>query len=152
MTLLSHAKRELDAIGMTEEAEDIDFEMRKHLLHIVEEFAKAGHSGFTAEYAADLLDKLLRFQPLGPLTGEDSEWNDVAEQNGGILWQNNRCSHVFKDPNGAYDINGIIFYDDIPQQDGSFNRSCFTCFESRVPVTFPYTPKSTYKPREKQES
>ena len=150
MSLLTHAKMELAAIGMKEDDDDeMNSAMAKHILHMVEEFAKEGHSGFSAAYAANILDKLLRYQPLSPLNGDASEWNDVGEQNGGVLWQNNRCSHVFKDPNGAYDIDGIVFYDDIPQEDGTTHRSHFTCYESRVPVTFPYTPKTEYKLREK---
>jgi len=44
---------------------------------------------------------------------------------------------VFKDETGeAYDINGKVFREP--------SGSCYTSFESRVPVTFPYTPTTEY--------
>jgi hypothetical protein len=53
------------------------------------------------------------------------------------MWQNNRCCHVFKDNAGnAYDIDGKIFR----EPDGA----CYTSRDSRVPVTFPYTPVREY--------
>lgn len=106
--------------------------MNKSLLQMVLVFSSQGHSGFSAAYAVNALAKLLKFEPLGPLTGEDSEWNEVGEG----MWQNNRCSHVFKDATGAYDIDGRIFRE--------ANGSCYTNRESRVPVVFPYTPVSEY--------
>jgi hypothetical protein len=87
------------------------------------------------------------FEPIVPLTGEDWEWVNVAEQNGGPLWQNKRCSHVFKDNDGAYDINGIVFYDWYVNEKGEIRKSYFTGQGSRVPVTFPYVPKSEYRER-----
>jgi hypothetical protein len=97
-------------------------------------FSKQGHSGSTAPYAVGVLEKLLMFEPLKPLTGEDDEWNEV----GTGVFQNRRCSHVFKsESDGAYDIEGIIWRD----ADGC----TFTSYESRVPVTFPYTPKREYR-------
>lgn len=146
MTLLSYAEKELDAIGM--KADDIDgmnSAMRTHILHMVKEFGEEGHSGFSAAYAVSLLEKLLRYQPLGPLTGEDSEWNDVSEHSDtsdGKMYQNNRCSHVFKNDLGAYDIDGKIFV----EPDGL----SYTNYESRTPVTFPYTPTREYVQVEKR--
>jgi hypothetical protein len=76
---------------------------------------------------------LASFEPLVPLTGKDFEWNEVSEG----MWQNNRCSHVFKGPDGkAYDINGKIFREP--------NGSCYTNIDSRVFIDFPYTPKREY--------
>ncbi len=145
MSIYDHAERELDLIGMTDGG-DMNGMMRKHILHMIEEFAKEGHSGFSASYAINCLEKLLRFQPLSPLTGEDWEWVDVAEQNGGTLWQNARCSHVFKDPIGAYDISGKVFWEWYTDPEtGEKSKSYFTSADSRVPVTFPYVPTTVYE-------
>ena len=77
--------------------------MRKHILYMVKEFGKEDHSGYSASYAINLLNKLLRFEPLSPLSGDDSEWNEVGHG----VFQNKRCFHVFKDADGkAYDSNG----------------------------------------------
>jgi len=152
MTLLSHAENELDAIGMTADSPDkMNVAMREHLIHMVSEFAKEGHSGFSASYAVGILEKLFSYKPLCPLTGADSEWLAIAESqtngNNGTLYQNMRASHVFKDDDGAYDIDGKIFYDIVTDGEGEPHKSYFTGLGSRVPVTFPYTPVSEYLER-----
>ena len=58
MSLVSYAESELDRIGMTDDG-DMNGMMRKHLLHMVKEFADEGHSGFSASYALQCLKKLL---------------------------------------------------------------------------------------------
>lgn len=125
--LMWHAESELGP--------NMDIEVRE-LLHV---FASQGHSGASAAITAQLLGKLLRFEPIGPLTGEPDEWHEV----GPGVFQNRRCGRVFKDATQfggqAYDLNGIVWED----PDGS----CFTNSESRVPVVFPYTPKTEYRPR-----
>ena len=46
MSLVQYAESELDRIGMTDD-NDMNGMMRKHLLHMVKEFADEGHSGFS---------------------------------------------------------------------------------------------------------
>ena len=133
--LRTHAENELRAIGMLRSSDEMSKTMSDDILQIVDVFSAQGHSGFSAGYAIGVLTKLLRFEPLGPLTGVDEEWTDL----GGGLFQNKRCSHVFKENGVAYDINGIVWRD----PDGA----TFTNFESRVPVTFPYTPTSEIRDR-----
>ena len=147
--LLSHAMDELDRIGMTEDSPDeMNRMMRKHILHMMQEFANEGHSGFSAHYAINILTKLMDFKPLSPLTGEDSEW---VKHDYGVepSYQNKRRSSVFKDANGeAYDIDGKVFWewckrpldeDEEGYPGEKIFKSYYTCRESRVPVTFPYT-------------
>ena len=97
----------------------------------------------------NLFEKLAKFEPIGPLTGEDWEWCDVSEYGGrenGPLFQNKRCGHVFKDSSGAYDSEGIVWYDwRTDEKTGEKYKSHFTSRESRVTVTFPYIPKREYK-------
>jgi len=112
MSLKEHAERELKAIGydLNETEESPNKWIAENLFELIEVFAKQGHSGSSASYCIDIFKKLASYEPLCPVTGEDGEWACVAEQNGGTpLWQNNRCSHVFKDEDGAYDIEGKIF-------------------------------------------
>ena len=145
MSILDYAKSELDLVGMTEDSGEYNVSMRDHILHMIEEFSKEGHSGFSASYAASCLEKLLRWQPLSPLTGEDSEWSDVAVSNGGeTLYQNKRCSRVFKDETGAWDIDGKVFYEWHTNEEGETYKSYFTNWKSRTIVTFPYTPVTEY--------
>jgi len=128
--MVEFAERELEFL---KDGDPMNERMRRHLLHMVEEFAKEGHSGLSASYAIALLDKLLRFEPLHPLTGEDDEWTEVKDG----LYQNKRCFRVFKDDKGnAWDIDGRVFVQP--------NGAAYTSKDSRTPVTFPYTPKTVY--------
>ena len=151
--LLSHAKDELNRIGMTEDSPDeMNVMMRKHILHMMQEFANEGHSGFSASYAISILTKLMEFKPLSPLTGEDSEWGDVREYGESPSWQNKRRSSVFKNADGTcYDIDGKVFWEwCMPYEEGEKpHKSYYTNQDSRVPVTFPYTvpDKSIYEYR-----
>lgn len=142
--LLDHAERELSHIGLDDE-DGMNKAMCKHILHMVKEFSKEGHSGFSAMYAINCIEKLLRYEPLTPLTGEDWEWNDVSEMHGTTLYQNTRCSHVFKDDDGAYDIDGKVFKERrIDRETGEEYTTSYTSMDSRVPVVFPYVPKTEY--------
>ena len=140
MSLLSYAESELDHIGLTEE-DEYNGMMRKHILHMIKEFADEGHSGFSAQYAIDILSKLLSFKPLTPLTGEDDEWCDVSEYSGTTTYQNKRCFSVFKEGKDgeAYNIDGKVFWEWYKDEDGNAFKSYYGCHDSRVPVTFPYT-------------
>jgi len=114
------------------------------ILDVLAVFSNQGHSGSSAAYAIPYIKKLLNQEPIAPLTGEDWEWNEIDE-NG--TYQNNRMSHVFKNKDGAYDINGKVFGDKI--EDGGY--SYWTGSESRVPVEFPYTASTIYIDRETGE-
>jgi hypothetical protein len=133
--LVDHAEVELSLIGMGKDAPDeMNRLMHDNLIEIIEKFAEQGHSGFSASYAIGLLQKLMGFEPISDLTGDDSEWTDVS--NG--MWQNKRCSHVFKDKDHAYDIEGRIFYTKDDRSD------TYTNGKSHVTITFPYKPKREY--------
>lgn len=136
-----HARRELKAAGYDpdDKEEGPNKWIQENVIELLRVFSKQGHSGSSAPYCVDLFQKLASFEPLVPLQGTDDEWNEVSDD----LWQNNRCSHVFKGADGkAYDIEGIIWRD----PDGG----CSQNYESRVPVTFPYTPKREYRDRPAQ--
>lgn len=132
-----HALRELKAAGYdpNDPEEGPNKWIQQNLLELLRVFSKQGHSGSSAPYCISMFQKLASFEPLVPLAGTHDEWHEYTPGK----WQNRRCSHVFKDGDGAYDINGIIWR----EPDGS----CFTNFESRVPVTFPYTPRREYRDR-----
>lgn len=141
--LLSHAQHELDLIGMVDNGDENDMNtmMRRHILMMMEVFANEGHSGFSANYAANVLSKLMKFEPLSPLTGADDEWVE-HDYGGGPSFQNKRKSSVFKDGKDgeAYDIDGKVFWEWFKDSEGVVGKSYYTCRDSRVPVTFPYTP------------
>lgn len=113
MSLLDHARRELDLAGIGDEDADYGGMLKDATLQLVEVFAAQGHSGSSAAMVTELVQRLMRYDILTPLTGEDSEWTDVAEYGGDIQWQNNRLSHVFRDGGDgqAYDIDAIVLID-----------------------------------------
>lgn len=137
---ISRAELEFLAAGyvpLDKEQEDgPDKWIQENVLELLEVFVRQGHSGFSASCAVETFRKLALHEPLVPLYGVDDEWDEVEDG----VFQNNRCSHVFKRAdrfNGqAYDINGRIFREP--------NGCCYTNRDSCVPVTFPYTPKSEY--------
>ena len=136
--LISYAEDELNRIGMTEDSTDeMNVMMRKHIMHMVKEFSKEGHSGFSGRYALNILTKLLDFKPITPLTGADDEWNDVGED----YWQNKRCSSVFKKADGTcYDIDGKVFWEWYRDENGEAVKTYYSGYGCSTPVTFPYTP------------
>jgi hypothetical protein len=140
MNLLSYAESELNLIGLTEK-DDYNAMMRKHILHMIKEFADEGHSGFSAPYAIQILTKLMSFKPLTPLTGEDDEWVEVSQySDGSMRYQNKRLSSVFKNSDGScYNNDGKVFWDWFRNEDGNAVKSYYTSRDSRVEVTFPYT-------------
>lgn len=130
--LVRYAADELKRAGMFGEDSDYDGWLGVAVLRMIELFASERHSGIRALLAIDAFSKLARSEPLTPLTGEDGEWLAVDEG----LYQNRRAGRVFKDEDGAYDIEGKVFRQP--------NGVCFTAAESRVPITFPYVPQSDY--------
>lgn len=135
--LIEHAKREFKAVGYLpsdqEQENGPNKWMQENLIELLEVFSKQDHSGFSARYCIDAFNKLARFEPLAPLTGEDWEWVEVGTE----IWQNIRCSRVFKDEYGqAYDIEGKVFVEP--------SGSAFTSSESKVNITFPYVPQTEW--------
>lgn len=126
MSLLSHAEREMQLAWP--DAEPMQDMVKANVLELLKAFEDQGHSGMSAPYVIDVFEKLAKFEPLTPLTGEDAEWMEVGEG----IFQNIRCGAVFKEGKDgeAYWIDGRIFRD----TDGC----CYTNKDSRVPVAFPW--------------
>lgn len=130
MSLLEHAKRELDMIPKDEEGmQDM---MNKDILDIIKKFSEQGHSGFSAEYAINTLERLLKCKPLLPLTGEEDEWLPPYSIKGHR--QNKRCGSVFLKADGtAEDIDAIIVSD-------NGGITWYIGGDFRKKITFPYVP------------
>lgn len=87
--LVAHARHELNLIGNGPMIDD-------HVLEIVKIFSEQGHSGYSAMYTANLINKLLNFENLTPLTNNPDEWVEVVDE----LWQNKRNSAAFSKDGG----------------------------------------------------
>lgn len=130
--LTDHARIELEAAGLFDKGSDYNGMLGQAVIELVETFSRQGHSGASAAITLSVFAKVAAFEPLGPLTGQDDEWIHISEG----LYQNRRCSHVFKENGEAYDIDGKVF-----REPGGVT---YISKDSRVPVTFPYTPHTEY--------
>lgn len=133
--LYEYAKKELERIEKgckDEESLSMQQAIDKNILELINVFSNQHHSGFTATYVIDILQRLLHYKPLTPLTGEDDEWENVTSYGYDTpTFQNKRCSAVFKDDRGAYWVEGKIFSSDL-------GHTWYTNSDSCVPVTFPF--------------
>ena len=117
----------------------IDRDVALNCTNIARVFSLEGHSGCSASIVIPWIEKALLWEPIAPLTGDSDEWVEVYQDTatGYPLWQNKRCSRVFKEADGkSYDVSGIVFRD----PDGA----CYTNVKSRTEVVFPYLPSTTY--------
>lgn len=130
--LVSYARKEMELSGWAKPEAMYGGMMPSAVIDMQKIFAMEGHSGMSASIAVSIFEKVSRFQPLTPLTGEDDEWTEYYDG----CFQNKRCSHVFKENGEAYDSQGRVFREP--------SGACFTSRDSRVPVTFPYTPSVEY--------
>ncbi len=101
--IIKHARKELDLAGYNVNNPKFDYgdAIGQSALEMIEAFSKAHHSGFSAEAALAVFDKLVRFKNLTELTSNPEEWNDVSEMSGKQpMWQNKRNSAVFSEDGG----------------------------------------------------
>jgi len=145
------AETELSILVETAEPENRPLieEFIPEILELVDKFGESGQSGgsapFTAHALSQTIEKLCLQQPICPITGEDKEWGDVTEQNGGNLYQNRRCYALFKtDKIPAYFLDaitwrtqsGATWSGNAKAPDGSKISSCQNI------KSFPFTPKT----------
>lgn len=136
--LIQHAEQELKIAGLFDEHSDYGGELASAALEIVKVFSEQGHSGLSAAVTIDIVKKLVAYQPLTPLTGNDDEWSLIHDDrtDNKPIYQNKRDSSVFKENGIAYKYNGKIFREP--------NGVCYTNGDSRVNIEFPYVPKTEY--------
>lgn len=111
MTLLDHARRELQLSGASTE----DPAICESLLKAVQAFASYGHSGGSAEWARETLHRLLAREPLTPITTDPSEWRLAGGIGGRQTWQNVRDSRAL-----SYDAGRTHFLVDDELVDDEF--------------------------------
>jgi hypothetical protein len=156
----SFAKQELDILAATV-PHAIVIPFAKEILALCEAFGKSGQSGgsapFTATAISQAVKSLLLQEPICPVTGIDEEWVKVREVSGDdeMMYQNKRCSAVFKSESGkCWYLDAIVkktqtgscwsgtFWlskDDYLSGDKSKKIGCAHYVKS-----FPFTPKTFY--------
>lgn len=159
---ISHALREFEALGWIKDGEWCDEQQESvcnDVLRLLDTLGEQGHSGTTITYTLDMFMELATFKPLSPLTGEDWEWIEICDErtNGVSVFQNKRCSHVFKQSDRfdgrPYDIDAVIFWEWYTDPDTGEKHKCYfnTPPDSFRPIEFPYTPKTEYVYRERPD-
>jgi hypothetical protein len=114
MSIVAQAKHELKLINFGDEDTAV-------MIGILETFFGQWDSGGAVYAVAPILRRLIAGKPLSPLTGADDEWFD----HGRGMFQNIRCSSVFKDPRFH---DGKLAYN-------------IDAAEPRAAITFPYWPE-----------
>lgn len=84
--LVEHARRELSLLNG-------DTNFNRSIIEAIEAFATYGHSGGSAEYGIDILNRLLKFENLTPLTDHPLQWMLVSKDP--PCWQSIRRSEAF---------------------------------------------------------
>jgi hypothetical protein len=127
---VKHAEHELKLAGLYDKDSDYGGMLAEDAMRLVLVFAEEGHSGFSAGLATSIFNKLSKYEPLTPLTGKDEEWAEVENN----MYQNKRCSYIFKENGIAYNSQGKVFRN----EHGSYTSI------GRVNINFPYTPVTEY--------
>lgn len=106
MSLVEHAKRELELLGQTGE----DPGYTATLVAAIAAFTSYGHSGGSMDPAVAQLHRLLQHRTLTPLTTDPDEWEDRSAISDSPIWQNRRDPAAFSHDGGRswYYVDGRI--------------------------------------------
>lgn len=146
------AKAELDILVKSAGPENrpIIEEFIPEILALCDKFGNSGQSGGSASYTAEALSEVLRNlclqKSICPITGIDEEWVDVssyADSFSDIVYQNKRCSALFKNKDGrCWYLDAIIWK---TQNDETWsgnailpNESSLTNSAGKPMMQFPY--------------
>jgi hypothetical protein len=94
--LVNHARHELELVGEDETTIE-------GYLRVIQAFADMNHSGGSAFVAIPVINELLQFRNLKPLTNNPDEWVFHGPQTWGAeggVWQNKRNSEAFSHDGG----------------------------------------------------
>lgn len=150
MSTMDKALKEFDILAaQIPDAVALDF--KDEILALLRKFADSGQSGSSAPFVraaiVHTIDKLCMQEPLTPIYNVPEEWSDESNASQRPLFQNVRCSSLFKEADGqVYNISAIVF---VTPKDIAYTGS--TVFPdgrrllSRAKVkSFPFTPKTFY--------
>ena len=153
--LINHAKKELELAGLFSEDKDFYGGMTgTAVMELIEVFSKQGHSGMSAGIVIQIFSKLANFKNINPITGEDDEWNHIGEWDDGYsgpMYQNKRCSGVFKYEDGTCTYNSDVIKTSpngttwsgplYPTKEDAINNTNKLKFKIK---SYPFTPKTFY--------
>lgn len=146
---MSFAERELDILVKSAQPDNrpIIEPFIPEILALVDKFGKSGQSGGSAPYTAGALSeavkKLCLQKPICEITGMEDEWGECAEN----VFQNSRCSALFKDGKDAqaHYLDAIIWKTENGTTWGGVAYLNDKKVLSRQYVkSFPFTPKTFF--------
>lgn len=141
----SFARRELEILEKacdTNDGLEMQKEVTKCVMELMDVFGKQGHSGFSASYVVNLFKNLVEGKPLSPLTGDEDEWGEPLDwgRNGAVVQQNRRYSALFRenrDNSTAHCVDDIVFSDN---GGVTWFTSGAKAQKYRKPIKFPWMP------------
>jgi hypothetical protein len=97
--LKNHAEVELGILAKAT-PDAVILEFKDEIIALCDKFGNSGQSGGSAPYVAGAIKatigKLLMFETIAPVTGEDWEWGEPSDYGDGPTYQNMRDSRIFK--------------------------------------------------------
>lgn len=74
------------------------------VLELIDVFSEQGHSGFSASMVLGMFTEVANYRPLGPLTNDPDEWQQVNSGSGAhrdpTYWQSRRRPDAFSEDGG----------------------------------------------------
>jgi hypothetical protein len=115
--LVDWSKRELEMAGLFDKDSDYDGALGPAIMGMIKTFSEQGHSGGSAGIVRSILDKLLNWEPLTPVTDPLKDgYNDISTMwdDGGVHFQCVRDSTIFSDNGGKswYKLVDDIYADE----------------------------------------
>jgi len=142
---LDWAENEMRLAGLYAGDADYGCMIPEGIMAMLEEWHKQGHSGGSAMITREILNKLLNWENLTPLTGNPEEWEDVSDLGGGgfeYSYQSKRNPSCF-----TKDFKMYINVND--KEEKEYNLEPYNKFEELIESKYKkYNPKNAFVPRE----
>lgn len=137
-----HAKVEIEALAKNT-PDHVLKGMEEEIVALADAFGRSGQSGGLAPYVSEVISRIVRAlcmqEPVSALTGEDDEWEEIAKDEAEPLYQNKRCSALFKiGPRIRY-INAVTFVD---ENGNGFGGVIEGISSVQLVKSFPFKPKT----------
>jgi hypothetical protein len=156
----SFAARELGILAATV-PDAIVTPFADEILALCEKFGLSGQSGGSAPYTASAISqavkKLLLQESICPIMGTDDEWFNVREasEDDEMMYQNKRCSALFKGKSGkCWYLDAIVKKDErgscwsgsfwLSKEDYLTGNKDLKIYSRQYVKSFPFEPKTFY--------
>lgn len=141
--MLSYAKSEWEIAFPSGDAEydEMQDTVGRSIFDVVAVFSLEHHSGSSAGYTINFIEKALRFDPFSPLQGTANEFTLVMDDGEKFVYQSKRLSSVFRELGPTsdiyYDIDASPVY--VEPSGASYVKSGWP----REHISFPYRKPET---------